>query len=106
MITLKKLSENKANDKVFKEKFISYLNKEHRCTYCKGIKKITNFEIYNIKFLYVRGCIRWKLNNKLVNLPSPLHPDYKILKRYYALQFKCKCRKNRYFFRMNNFKNG
>lgn len=97
--------------KDFKEKFISYLNKVHVCPYCNGIKKnikinkLTFFETYkltfflkNNKILYIRGCRCRKPNNKLINSPKPLHPDYKIFKRYYEVQFKCKCRKNRHFF--------
>jgi len=106
---MKKLVANKAkpklfNDKVFKEKFVSYLNKEHRCPYCNGIRENVRFLAWNVRYFCIRGCFREFVANKIFTYKTALNLDYETKKNCYCFDFKCKCSNSAKYFTTNKFK--
>ena len=103
-LNMKKVKPKLFNDKVFKEKFVSYLNKEHRCPYCNGIKENVRFLAWNVRYFCIRGCFREFVINNIVNYKTALNLDYETKKNCYCFDFKCKCSNGAKYFTTNKFK--
>lgn len=88
--------------KDFKEKFISYLTKIHKCPYCNGINVNHNYRTYNAPIWSIRGTICLQLKGKFYLYARSIHPDYKIIKQFFEVI--CSCKENRKFFKVNHFK--
>lgn len=89
---------------IFKAKFISYLTKVRRCSYCNVVIENTNLSSFIAKYFCIRGNIK-EHTKFLLNLRKVIHRDYKTKKICFEVKCKCKCGKNyTKYFQMNEFK--
>lgn len=64
---------------IFKAKFISYITKVRRCSYCNAVIKNTNLSSFIAKYFCIRGNIP-EHTRRLLNLRKVIHRDYKTQK--------------------------